>query len=191
MLLYIHGFNSSPFSDKAVMTAKYMARHHPSVAFHQPQLPNTPKAAMVLLTDYVEAAIDAKEPLAYIGSSLGGYFASYLAETYGGRAVLVNPAVKPFELLDEFMGPQFNPYTEQHYLVLPEHKSEVAEFNTAVIRNPDRFLVLLQTGDEVLDYREAVNKYHHCQLRVEAGGDHSFVGYESHLQTVSQFLHLP
>ncbi|MGZ0787872.1 YqiA/YcfP family alpha/beta fold hydrolase, partial [Pseudomonas saponiphila] len=83
------------------------------------------------------------------------------------------------------------PYTEQHYLVLPEHKSEVAEFDTAVIRNPDRFLVLLQTGDDVLDYREAVNKYHHCQLRVEAGGDHSFVGYESHLQTVSQFLHLP
>jgi hypothetical protein len=191
MLLYIHGFNSSPFSDKAVMTAKYMALHHPSVAFHQPQLPNTPKAAMVLLTAYVEAAIDAKEPLAYIGSSLGGYFASYLAETYGGKAVLVNPAVKPFELFDEFMGPQFNPYTEQHYLVLPEHKSEVAEFNTAVIRNPDHFLVLLQTVDDVLDYREAVNKYHHCQLRVEAGGDHSFVGYESHLQTVSQFLHLP
>ena len=105
--------------------------------------------------------------------------------------MLVNPAVKPFELFDEFMGPQFNPYTEQHYLVVPEHKREVAEFNTAVIRNPDRFLVLLQTGDEVLDYREAVNKYHHCQLRIEAGGDHSFVGYESHLQTVSQFLHLP
>ncbi|MGL5047236.1 MAG: YqiA/YcfP family alpha/beta fold hydrolase [Shewanella sp.] len=191
MLLYIHGFNSSPFSDKGVMTVKYMAQHHPSVTFHQPQLPNTPKAAMALLTTYVEMAIDAKEPLAYIGSSLGGYFASYLAQTYGGKAVLVNPAVKPFELFDEFMGPQFNPYTEQHYVLLSEHKREVAEFNTAIIRNPDRFLVLLQSGDEVLDYREALNKYHHCQLRIEAGGDHSFVGYESHLQTISQFLHLP
>lgn len=146
MLLYIHGFNSSPFSDKAVMTAKYMAQHHPSVTFHQPQLPNTPKAAMALLTTYVEAALDAKEPLAYIGSSLGGYFASYLAETYGGKAVLVNPAVKPFELFDEFMGPQFNPYTEQHYLVMPEHKREVAEFNTAVIRNPDRFFGIIADG---------------------------------------------
>lgn len=191
MLLYIHGFNSSPYSDKAVVTAQYMALHHPLLTFHQPQLPNTPKAAMALLTEYVEAAMNAQEPLTYIGSSLGGYFASYLAETYGGKAVLVNPAVKPFDLFDEFMGPQFNPYTEQHYLVLPEHKAEVAEFNTAVIRNPDRFLVLLQTGDEVLDYREAVSKYHHCQLRIEAGGDHSFVGYESYLQTVSQFLHLP
>ncbi|EGM71655.1 YqiA/YcfP family alpha/beta fold hydrolase [Shewanella sp. HN-41] len=191
MLLYIHGFNSSPFSDKAVMTAQYMAEHHPSLTFHQPQLPNTPKAAMSLLLEYVMAAREANEPLTYIGSSLGGYFASYLAEHYGGRAVLVNPAVKPFELFDEFMGPQFNPYTGQHYQVLPEHKLEVAEFNTAVIRNPDRFLVLLQTGDEVLDYREALNKYHHCQLRIEAGGDHSFVGYGKYLQTVSHFLHLP
>lgn len=191
MLLYIHGFNSSPFSDKAVMTAQYMAEHHPSLTFHQPQLPNTPKAAMSLLLEYVMAAREANEPLTYIGSSLGGYFASYLAEHYGGRAVLVNPAVKPFELFDEFMGPQFNPYTGQHYQVLPEHKLEVAEFNSAVIRNPDRFLVLLQTGDEVLDYREALNKYHHCQLRIEAGGDHSFVGYGKYLQTVSHFLHLP
>ena len=191
MLLYIHGFNSSPFSDKAVMTAQYMAEHHPSLTFHQPQLPNTPKAAMSLLLEYVMAAREANEPLTYIGSSFGGYFASYLAEHYGGRAVLVNPAVKPFELFDEFMGPQFNPYTGQHYQVLPEHKLEVAEFNTAVIRNPDRFLVLLQTGDEVLDYREALNKYHHCQLRIEAGGDHSFVGYGKYLQTVSHFLHLP
>ncbi|ABM26215.1 MULTISPECIES: YqiA/YcfP family alpha/beta fold hydrolase [Shewanella] len=191
MLLYIHGFNSSPFSDKAIMTAQYMAQHHPSVLFHQPQLPNTPKAAMALLLEYVEAALKDDEPLTYIGSSLGGYFASYLAEHYGGRAVLVNPAVKPFELFDEFMGPQFNPYTGENYQVLPEHKMEVAEFNTPVIRNPDRFLVLLQSGDEVLDYREALSKYHHCQLRIEAAGDHSFVGYEHYLQTISQFLHLP
>ncbi|MGL4938337.1 YqiA/YcfP family alpha/beta fold hydrolase [Shewanella sp.] len=191
MLLYIHGFNSSPFSDKAVITAKYMAEHHPSLSFHQPQLPNTPKAAMALLLEYVAAARQANEPLRYIGSSLGGYFASYLAEHHGGRAVLVNPAVKPYELFDDFMGPQCNPYTGEHYVLQPVHKDEVAQFNTPVIRHPDRFLVLLQTGDEVLDYRQALKKYHHCQLRIEAGGDHSFVGYEQHLQTISQFLHLP
>ncbi|QYJ79449.1 YqiA/YcfP family alpha/beta fold hydrolase [Shewanella acanthi] len=191
MLLYIHGFNSSPFSDKAVMTAQYMAKHHPKVDFHQPQLPNTPKAAMELLMTYVESAIKANEPLNFIGSSLGGYFASFLAEHFGGRAVLVNPAVKPFELFDGFLGEQFNPYTQEHYVLLPEHRTQVAEFNTPVIRNPDRFLVLLQTGDEVLDYQEALHKYHHCQLRIEAGGDHSFVGYERYLQAISQFLQLP
>lgn len=170
MLLYIHGFNSSPFSDKAVMTAKYMAQHHPSVTFHQPQLPNTPKAAMALLTTYVEAAIDAKEPLAFIGSSLGGYFASYLSETYGGKAVLVNPAVKPFELFDEFMGPQFNPYTEQHYLVMPEHKREVAEFNTAVIRNPDRFWYYCRRVMKcwIIEKRSISTITANCELKREA-----------------------
>lgn len=191
MLLYIHGFNSSPFSDKAVITAQYLAQHHPSLNFHQPQLPNTPKAAMALLETYVEAAIKANEPLNFIGSSLGGYFASYLAEHFGGKAVLVNPAVKPFDLFDGFLGPQFNPYTQQHYQLLPEHKAQVAQFDTPVIRHPERFLVLLQTGDEVLDYREALHKYQHCQLRLGSGGDHSFVGYEQQLQTISQFLLLP
>lgn len=191
MLLYIHGFNSSPFSYKGVVTANYMAQHHASLTFYQPQLPNTPQAAMALLCQYVEAALTKGETLSFIGSSLGGYFASYLVEKYGGKAVLINPAVRPFELFDQFIGPQFNPHTQQHYQLLVSHKDEVAQFNSAVIRNPDRFLVLLQTDDEVLDYREALNKYHHCQLHIEAGGDHSFVGYENHLQTVSQFLQLP
>ncbi|MCG9755386.1 esterase YqiA [Shewanella insulae] len=190
MLLYIHGFNSSPHSDKGVVTARYIAKHFPDINFVQPQLPATPKAAMVLLTDLVEQALARGESLSFIGSSLGGYFASYLAERYGGRAVLVNPAVKPFELFDEFLGPQYNPYTEEDYQILPEHKLEVAKYDTPAISHPDRFLVLLQSGDEVLDYRQAVNKYQCCQMLIEAGGDHSFVGYEQQMQGICEFLFL-
>ncbi len=190
MLLYIHGFNSSPQSDKGVITAEYIACHFPKLAFFQPQLPSTPQTAMKLLIELVEREKAKGEPLNFIGSSLGGYFASYLAETYGGKAVLINPAVKPYELFDGFLGPQYNPYTNEHYQVLPEHKCEVAQFDTRVIVNPDRFFVLLQSGDEVLDYKQAVNKYHCCQLLVEAGGDHSFVGYEQQLDRICQFLNL-
>ncbi|MCG9738283.1 esterase YqiA [Shewanella insulae] len=190
MLLYIHGFNSSPHSDKGVVTARYIAKHFPDINFVQPQLPATPKAAMALLTDLVEQALARGESLSFIGSSLGGYFASYLAERYGGRAVLVNPAVKPFELFDEFLGPQYNPYTEEDYQILPEHKLEVAKYDTPAISHPDRFLVLLQSGDEVLDYRQAVNKYQCCQMLIEAGGDHSFVGYEQQMQGICEFLFL-
>ncbi|MCG9712964.1 esterase YqiA [Shewanella insulae] len=190
MLLYIHGFNSSPHSDKGVVTARYIAKHFPDINFVQPQLPATPKAAMALLTDLVEQALARGESLSFIGSSLGGYFASYLAERYGGRAVLVNPAVKPFELFDEFLGPQYNPYTEEDYQILPEHKLEVAKYDTPAISHPDRFLVLLQSGDEVLDYRQAVNKYQCCQMLIEAGGDHSFVGYEQQMQGICDFLFL-
>ncbi|QYJ90555.1 YqiA/YcfP family alpha/beta fold hydrolase [Shewanella halotolerans] len=190
MLLYIHGFNSSPYSDKGVVTAQYIAKHFPDINFVQPQLPSTPKAAMALLTDLVEQALEKGESLSFIGSSLGGYFASYLAERYGGRAVLVNPAVKPFELFDEFLGPQYNPYTEEDYQILPEHKLEVAKYDTPAISHPDRFLVLLQSGDEVLDYRQAVNKYQCCQMLIEAGGDHSFVGYQQKMPGICDFLFL-
>ncbi len=190
MLLYIHGFNSSPQSDKGVVTAEYIAHHFPQLAFFQPQLPSTPKAAMKLLIELVEREQAKGEALNFIGSSLGGYFVSYLAETYGGKAVLVNPAVKPYELFDDFLGQQYNPYTDETYLVLPEHKCEVAQFDTPTIVNPDRFFVLLQSGDEVLDYKQAVNKYHCCQLLVEAGGDHSFVGYEQQFDRICQFLNL-
>lgn len=190
MLLYIHGFNSSPHSDKGVITAEYIAHHFPQLSFFQPQLSSTPKAAMASLIDIVEREKAKGEALHFIGSSLGGYFASYLAETYGGRAALINPAVKPFELFDEFLGLQHNPYTDETYRVLPQHKQEVALYNTDVIFYPERFFVLLQSGDQVLNYKHAVNKYHCCQLLIEAGGDHSFIGYEQQLDRICQFLFL-
>lgn len=190
MLLYLHGFNSSPQSDKGLATARYIAKHFPQLSFFQPQLPATPAAAMTLLIEIVEQALAKGESLHFIGSSLGGYFASYLAETYGGRAVLINPAVTPYALFDDFIGQQYNPYTDETYQILPEHKQEVALYDTEVILNPERFLVLLQSGDEVLDYQQAVNKYHCCQLLIEAGGDHSFIGYEQQLDRICQFLFL-
>ncbi|MBB1316171.1 esterase YqiA [Shewanella sp. SR43-4] len=190
MLLYIHGFNSSPRSDKAMQTALYIQQHYPQVDFQQPQLPSSPTAAMMLLCNITEQAKQQGQVLRFIGSSLGGYFASYLAETYGGRAVLINPAVKPFELFEEFIGPQYNPYTNEHYQVLPQHQDDVALYNTHVIRHPDRFLVLLQTGDEVLDYRQALHKYHSSELHLEPDGDHSFVGYEQQLDKICKFIQL-
>lgn len=188
MLLYIHGFNSSPLSNKGLLTAQYIAKHYPACRLVQPQLPPSPKQAMALLTTEVDKALAAGESLHFIGSSLGGYYASFLAERYGGKAVLINPAVAPFELFYDFIGPHYNPFTDEHYHVLTEHIPDVAAVDTPVIVNPDRFLVLLQTGDEVLDYRQAVHKYHCCELIIEAGGDHSFIGYENQLSNICQFL---
>ncbi|WP_417761748.1 YqiA/YcfP family alpha/beta fold hydrolase [Shewanella sp.] len=190
MLLYIHGFNSSPLSEKARLTQAYIAQHHADVRLEIPQLPSTPAAALALLTQLVEAAIAANEPLRFIGSSLGGYLASYLAERYGGKAALINPAVKPYELFNDFIGEQMNPYTGERYQIVPEHQQQLLRFDTPVIFNPDRFFVLLQSGDEVLDYQQAMNKYHCCRMLVEAGGNHSFVGYDQQLADVCRFLGL-
>ncbi|WP_434939885.1 YqiA/YcfP family alpha/beta fold hydrolase [Shewanella sp. HL-SH8] len=191
MLLYIHGFNSSNQSDKALKTAKYIKQYYPDLLFFQPQVPTSIHEAMALLTKITEQALANGQPLRFIGSSLGGYFASFLAEKYGGKAVLVNPAVKPYDLFEEFLGPQYNPYIDEHYQVLPEDRIAVAQYDTNVINHPDRFLVLLQTGDEVLDYRQAVHKYHCCELHLEPNGDHSFVGYEQQLDKICRFLQLP
>ncbi|MFQ6371637.1 YqiA/YcfP family alpha/beta fold hydrolase [Shewanella sp. YIC-542] len=191
MLLYIHGFNSSPQSDKALATLHYMQRHHPDLPLFFPQLPSAPQPAMALLQTIVAQAIEAGEPLRYIGSSLGGYFASYLAQRYGGKAVLVNPAVQPYALFEDYLGAQHNPYTGEHYQLLPQHQQQLQQYDTPVILNPERFLVLLQSADEVLDYRQALAKYHCCEMLLEAGGNHGFVGYDKQLDTVSRFLCLP
>ncbi|MCF1426528.1 MAG: esterase YqiA [Shewanella sp.] len=190
MLLYIHGFNSSPQSEKGQLTADYVRQHFPSVNFIAPQLPSEPAVAMALLEHLTQEAQSRGEPLAFAGSSLGGYFGSFLAEKYGGLAVLINPAVRPYELFADFIGAQQNPYTGETYQVLAEHLSQLQAVDTQVIRHPDRFFVLLQSGDEVLDYRQAVSKYHCCKMRLEAGGDHSFIGYASHLSGICEFLEL-
>ncbi|MGB0893429.1 MAG: YqiA/YcfP family alpha/beta fold hydrolase [Parashewanella sp.] len=190
MLLYIHGFNSSPLSDKGVQTAEYIQQYFPQLPFYQPQLPNCPKQAIELLSDIVNQAIARGETPRYLGSSLGGYFASYLSENYGGKAVLINPAVRPYELMAELIGEQYNPYTEQYFNVLPEHQDWLQQIDTSFIVHPDRFFVLLQTKDEVLNYRQAVAKYHCCKLLIESGGDHSFIGYSKHLANVCCFLEL-
>ncbi|MCH1926046.1 esterase YqiA [Shewanella sp. C32] len=190
MLLYIHGFNSSSLSDKAQQTKAYFAEHHADERLEIPQLPSTPQDAVALLTQRVTAAVAAGEPLRFIGSSLGGYFASYLAEQYGGKAVLINPAVKPYELFKDYLGEQINPYTGEHYQIVAEHQQQLLRFDTPIIFNPDRFFVLLQSGDEVLDYQQAMHKYHCCRMLVEAGGNHSFDGFEHQLADVCRFLGL-
>ncbi|TKB51413.1 esterase YqiA [Ferrimonas sediminicola] len=190
MLLYIHGFNSSPGSQKAVLVRDYLARHHPDEPLAIPRLETSPEAAMAQLERLVRPALAAGEPLRMMGSSLGGYFASYLAENCGGRAVLINPAVRPYELLLDYLGLQENPYTGERYRVTEEHMAQLKALDTPVIRHPDRFLALLQSGDEVLDYRQGVDKYHHCQMVLESGGDHSFVGFDRHLAGACRFLGL-
>ncbi|WP_133408065.1 YqiA/YcfP family alpha/beta fold hydrolase [Parashewanella tropica] len=190
MLLYIHGFNSSPQSDKGRETAQFIAKHYPDLPFYQPQLPFCPKAAMELLKGIVENALQDGQALRFLGSSLGGYFATYLVEQYGGKAVLINPSVKPYDSMKAWLGQQYNPYTEEYFDVIPEHQHQLLKLDTPAIIHPEQIYVLQQAGDEVLDYRQAINKYHSCKMTLEAGGNHSFVGYKNHLPAIAEFLQL-
>ena len=187
-LLYIHGFNSSPQSMKAELTRKYMAKNHPEVNFYCPQIISSPSGAIEQLEGII--ALESSDSWYIMGSSLGGYFATYFAEKYQTKAVLINPAVKPFELMAGLLGEQVNPYTQERYQVVEQHIAELKVLEQENI-SKNNYLVMVQTGDEVLDYQQAVEKYRHCQLVIEQGGDHSFIDYENALPKIALFFNLP
>lgn len=187
-VIYIHGFLSSPQSHKAQLTADYFQRMHPGVRFLVPDMPNNPAGAFARLDQLVREEL-AQRPaqLALIGSSLGGFFASVLAERYNLRAVLINPAVRPHERGKEFLGDYHNPYTQAPFSVSQQDVDCLAELAPAQI-TPERYWLMVQEGDETLDYRLAVAAYAGSQQLVEPGGDHSFVDFERHLPAIVEFL---
>lgn len=192
-ILYIHGFNSSPLSLKAEQTKAFLRKNFPHIAFHCPQLATTPKEAIAAL-DIIVKQHATMGGCAIIGSSLGGYFASYLADKYHQRVVLINPAIKPYELLEDYIGQQENPYTGIVYQVTKDHMRQLKAIESKAPQissvQKNNYLVMVQTGDEVLDYQQAVEKYQHCHLRVEQGGDHSFIGFADKLPIIAKFLQL-
>ena len=186
-LLIIHGFNSSPQSYKAQLTIEYMAKKFPNVEVFCPQLKSTPIDAVEQLEQIIKNAPNAKWRVT--GSSLGGFFATYLASKYDIKAVLINPAVKPYELLEDVIGEQTNPYTNEVYMVTYEHMQQLQSFDITEFETA-RFMVMVQTGDEVLDYKQATEKYKDCHLIVQSGGDHSFINFDDMLNDIVKFLEL-
>lgn len=189
LLLYIHGFNSSPLSHKAQVMQQYCAANRPDIKVVVPKLPSFPKQAAVYLVDVVNQYKDDYQ-IGLVGSSLGGYLSTWLNHQFGFRAVLVNPAVKPYELLANFLGEQQNPYTQERYVLAAEHIDELKALDIPTLRAPQDFWLLQQTGDEVLDYRQAVDKYRHARQTIEEGGDHSFVDFERYPAQIIHFLNL-
>ncbi|ELV8849935.1 esterase YqiA [Vibrio fluvialis] len=189
LLLYIHGFNSSPLSHKAQVMQQYCAQHRPDIEVVVPKLPSFPQQAAEHLLNVVNQYKNDYQ-IGLVGSSLGGYLSTWLNHQFGFRAVLINPAVKPYELLADFLGEQQNPYTQERYVLTTEHIDELKALDTETLRAPQDFWLLQQTEDEVLDYRQAVDKYQHARQTVEEGGDHSFVDFERYPAQIIQFLNL-
>ncbi len=180
-LLYLHGLNSSAMSKKATQLAGLMKRLGLSERLRVPELHHHPRQALVQM----QAAIDelGGRPL-LVGSSLGGYYATHLAERYGLKAVLINPAVNPHQLFDGFLGTQKNLYTGEAWELTHDHVDALAELEVPAPQDPQRIQVWLQTGDETLDYRRAQAFYRACALRIEAGGDHGFQGFAEKMPTL-------
>ncbi|MCA0935339.1 esterase YqiA [Vibrio alginolyticus] len=189
LLLYIHGFNSSPLSMKASLMRDYCQQYRPDIKVIVPQLPCFPQQAAQMLLDIVEQHKDEYQ-IGLVGSSLGGFMSTWLNSKFGFKAVLVNPAVKPYELLVDYLGEQTNPYTDETYTLEACHIDELKALDVQSITSPESFWLLQQTDDEVLDFRQAVDKFVEAKQTVEQGGDHSFVGFERYPAEIIKFLEL-
>lgn len=187
MLLYIHGFNSSPSSHKARLLRERLRALGRAAEFACPSLPHRPAAALQLLEDLV-AADGAAAPITLVGSSLGGYYATRLTEASERlRAVLINPAITPAEGLKAHLGPQQNLYTNERYQLTQQHLDELQAMRVERIREPQRYLLIHATGDELLDYRIAQDYYGGAQQIIHEGGDHGFADFEGYLNEVLRF----
>ena len=185
LIIYIHGFNSSPASEKAQVFAEFCHRND-DYSLAVPALSHDPEKALAQLEALIRDA--GGKVYLLVGSSLGGYYATWLAEKYGCRAALVNPAVSPAKTLgEEFLGPQKNLYTGEQYDFTREHALFLDTLDVNPLEHPGQYLLLVQTGDEVLDYRQAVARYRGAVQVVQEGGSHRFEGFAAVMPAIMEF----
>jgi predicted esterase YcpF (UPF0227 family) len=187
-LAYLHGFRSSPQSTKARKVAAWIGAHAPQLHWWCPQLPASPREAMALVC----AEIDRwpRQSIAVIGSSLGGFYATAVAERHGCRAVLLNPAVDPARDLARHIGETTAWHDPNERLFFrAEYIDELRALAAAPTR-PERYLAIVAKGDEVLDWREMAARYAGARIELLEGGDHALSDFDAHLPGVMRFLEL-
>ena len=182
MIIYIHGFGSSGLGGKASLFSECFSEN-----IILPSLSYVPTLAIDTLEQLIKLLLSKKEQLSLIGSSLGGYYAMYLASKYHLKAVLINPAITPYKTLDK-IGMATNYYDLTSFEVTQEHIDALKGFEVDVIENQNNFMVLLQKDDDVLDYKDAVNKLPHAFLHIEEGGSHTFDGIERYFEKIEYFF---
>ena len=185
MIVYLHGFRSSPKSAKARIVDRRMAQLGRSAELICPQLPASPKAAMALIHTLIDR-YPAHE-LAVIGSSLGGYYATWLAEKIGCRAVLLNPAIVPLKDLDAHVGVSTAYHSSEPFEFRREYIDELRALAVRQITQPERYFLIAATGDEVLDYRDMVNHYRGARQQVIEGSDHAISEFSEYVDDVLAF----
>jgi hypothetical protein len=188
-LLYLHGFRSSPRSLKAMAMARAVKSRHPQVTWWCPQLPASPKETMALLMAGI--ASWPAQNMAVVGSSLGGFYATWIAAQTGCKAVLLNPAVEPARDLSRYIGEQTSWHDPlETFFFKPEFVQELRELEAGPLAHPERLLAIIAKGDEVLDWHEMSTRYAAARQKLLEGGDHNLSDFDYHLDDVLAFLDL-
>ena len=189
-LLYLHGFRSSPQSAKARLVQARVAREHPGVTWWCPQLPPSPSAAMAMVMQGIAGW--PVERMAVVGSSLGGFYATWIAQqTSCRKVVLLNPAVDPARDLATYIGEHTAWHDPQErFFFRAEYVDELRAPHCGAIHHPERCLAIIAKGDEVLDWREMAGRYPHARVKLLAAGDHAISDFEQHMDEVFAWLDL-
>ncbi len=163
----------------------YLLAHHTDIHFYAPDLSFDPAVAINELMQCC-ANIPARD-LTLVGSSLGGFYAQVIAEKLGCRAALLNPSIRPFDTLGQYLGPQTNLYTGEVFEFTANHVKALRDLFVAQVTHAERYLLIVETGDEVLDYRAAVACYADAAQIVFEGGDHELASFPAHIPALMMF----
>ena len=189
LLVYLHGFRSSPRSSKAVMTGdavKALSTVDNPIEWYCPQLLASPKQSMDMVTGYIDQS--KADRIAVIGSSLGGFYTNYLAEKYGCKGVALNPAVRAARELAPHVGMMTSYDSDEPFDFRPEYIDELKALQIEGISNPSRYFLIAAKGDELLDWKEMVEFYQGAKQLVLEGSDHGIADYADHLPMVLEFI---
>ncbi|MBL0730164.1 YqiA/YcfP family alpha/beta fold hydrolase [Piscinibacter sp. HJYY11] len=187
-LLYLHGFRSSPRSAKATRMAEWVREHAPRLTWWCPQLPPSPREAVQLLEHGVSRW--PLDRMAIVGSSLGGFYATVMAERLGCKAVLLNPAVDPARDLARHIGETTAWHSDDRFFFRPEYVDELRQMTPGRLAHPASYFAVIATGDEVLSWREMSDRYRGGHLRIVEGSDHALSDFDEHLPHLLHFLEL-
>lgn len=185
-ILYLHGFHSSPNSQKAVIFKQAIEEKFDDIQVLVPQICVLPHDAIDQVNTIMESYND--RIIGIVGSSLGGYIATYLHNRFNKPIVIINPAVKPFELLQDYLGKQVQPITGENYIFTEADINDLKNLYQPHLNNLDKIWLLQQEKDEVLDYRQALERYQGCKITFELGGSHGFEQFERYPLQLVEFL---
>lgn len=185
MIVYLHGFRSSPASRKSTLLREAMAARGRSAEYLCPALAASPARAVEEVIRQIGS--EAPERLALIGSSLGGFYATWVAEMLGCRAALLNPAIRPQDDLARYLGEQPVYFSAETIEFRREYLDELEAIDTPAITRPERYYLLAATGDTLIDYRSMVRKYAGARQRVIEGSDHELSDFAHYLDEVLAF----
>lgn len=185
--LYLHGFLSSSASQKAQQLRQLYQQHGCSERLATPDLPFAPREAIALAQATLIDMQRRYGTVFIMGSSLGGYYATHLAEQFSCAAALINPAVAPYRLFADYLGEHEHFYHGTRHTLTPAHIEQLRELDCPTLHHPERLLLLLQTADETLDYRLAARHYNDCPSWLESGGNHSFINFTARLPMLFAF----